>query len=33
MNECWSKGGGGCGRYWNVGAAAFITEFQDSPLV
>ncbi len=25
------KGGGGCGRFFNVGAAAFIREFQGSP--
>ena len=26
------KGGGGFSRFWNVGAAAFIREFQDSPV-
>ncbi len=29
----WYKGGGGCGRFWNVGAVAFIREFQGSLLV
>ena len=28
-----SNGGCGCGRFWNAGAAAFIREFQGSPLV
>ena len=28
-----NKGGGRCGRFWNVGSAAFIGDFQSSPLV